>query len=277
MIEITKKSLFLSDFDGTQFDTFEPSPSGVGVNEAYQMALSDIFGENALRIFLESGLKNRTPGEIVKMIFSECINESKIINHAKMFFNKDERYKLESLVPIGKGISLDWNEENPYPLFAELLVRVKLSYLMKNIGMKTSDGKFWPKIFPGVKDFLKVLKPRHDFGIISSGHDLFINTCFALYEIEYPQIMITDDDVRGINTKDLSLISKPSPYLIHLALRKWGYTENPFDVVIYTGDDIEKDGKMAERANVPFIHFDGKKNHWYELAEKVIKKEFPFD
>ena len=277
MMEITKIRLFLSDFDGTVLNTFEQSPSGYGVHEAYQKAIQDIFGEKALKIFSKIGLKNRTPGEVVKHILGTG-NAREILEFTRLYFQKDEIYKFENLVPDGKGVKLSWNEENPYPLLAELLVRVKLFYLMKNIGSKMQGGGRWPRIYPGVSLFLKTLRSYSDFGIVSSGHDIFIQKCFDLYEIEHPKVMITDDDVRGLNIKDLSKISKPSPYLIHLALKKWGLTENPFDSVVYTGDDIEKDGIMAKRAGVPFIHFNEvNKNHWYDLAEKLQKKEFPFD
>jgi hypothetical protein len=40
--------LGVSDFDGTQARTFEPTPDGIGVNEAYRLAIGTVMGERAL-------------------------------------------------------------------------------------------------------------------------------------------------------------------------------------------------------------------------------------
>ncbi len=275
-----KSLLFLSDNDGTALDTFRPGPTGYGVNEAYSQALLDIFGETAVTIFQKSGLKNRAPGQVIDLIFYNGIaryEKLAIIKNAKSFFNTDERYQLNELVPEGKGFKLDWNPSRLRSLFTELLVRVKLSYLMKNIGMQNPDGTIWPAMFPGVREFLEALKNYGDFGIISSGHELFIKKAFEVHNMECPEIMVTDDDVRSISLEPKSLVCKPSPYLIHLALRQWRYGDSPPSEVVYTGDDLEKDGQMAANAGVPFIHYDqSNENHWYELKEMLLEGKYPF-
>lgn len=271
-----KNLLFLSDSDGTIFNTFKPCHNGYGVNEAYSQALLDIFGQEALDILRNHGLNNRAPGQVVELIFSEGEDIKDIfVQNAKLFFEKDERFLLEDLVPEDKGYKLEWSEGHLENLFTELLVRVKLSYLMNNIGTKNPDGTMWPEVFPGVIDFFETLKNYGDLGIISSGHDLFIKKSFELYNMECPEIMVTDDDLR---IKSKSLISKPSPFLIHLALRQWGYGDiPPHESIIYTGDDIEKDGQMAVNAGVPFIYFDQKnESHWYELKRDLVMGNLPF-
>lgn len=273
-----KRLLFLSDNDGTLFNTFEQSPTGYGVHEAYGQALLDIFGHEALAIFKKNGLKNRAPGQVIELVLAQG-HMGKMVENAKIFFNKAQVCKLDNLVPEGKGHKLIWDDDNLHPLFTELLVRVKLSYLMKNIGSKNSDGTLWPRIYPGVREFIDTLKWHGDFGIISSGHDLFIQKSFEIYGIECPEIMVTDDDIRSLSFKNKSLISKPSPYLIHLALRQWKYGDMPpSDGIVYTGDDMQKDGQMATNTSVPFIYFDPQtsEHHWFDLRNLLIKGRFPF-
>lgn len=63
------KYLLVSDFDGTIANTFAPSPSNIGVSEAYRLAVEKLFGEEALKYYISTGgLKNRNPGEVVKSL-----------------------------------------------------------------------------------------------------------------------------------------------------------------------------------------------------------------
>src|ERR1700751_1254835 len=59
--------LLTSDFDGTMFDTFETSPNGIGVNEAYRIAIEQVFDfdrEALDRYDEDGGHNNRTPLQI---------------------------------------------------------------------------------------------------------------------------------------------------------------------------------------------------------------------
>jgi hypothetical protein len=47
-------------FDGTVAETFERSPNGIGVHEAYNLAVEGLFGAKALKRYMASGgLRNR--------------------------------------------------------------------------------------------------------------------------------------------------------------------------------------------------------------------------
>jgi phosphoglycolate phosphatase-like HAD superfamily hydrolase len=95
-----------------------------------------------------------------------------------------------------------------------------------------------------------------------------------------PDIMITDDDIRTNKYGPRTLLVKPNPQLILLAHKQWEYARDlSSDVVIYTGDDLEKDGKMAENAGIPFIHFDEentKHTHWHRLHSDLLCGKPPF-
>ncbi|HMS50010.1 MAG TPA: hypothetical protein PKA02_01045 [Candidatus Saccharibacteria bacterium] len=58
--------LGVSDFDGTQARTFERTPDGIGVNEAYRLAIGTVMGERALATYMRNGEhRSRTASEIV--------------------------------------------------------------------------------------------------------------------------------------------------------------------------------------------------------------------
>ncbi len=80
--------LLVCDFDGTIADTFSPSPNNIGVSEAYRLAVEELFGNEALeKYFSTGGLKNRSPGEVVKNLqdqgFGEGVTAEDLV-HAKL-------------------------------------------------------------------------------------------------------------------------------------------------------------------------------------------------
>lgn len=197
--------LLVSDFDGTAADTFSKNPKGIGVNEAYSLAIKNLFGEEGMEIYEEFGsLKNRAPEEVVKQILY-IGNADFLIRSAEKCF--DARSKsLNRLVPDGKGAPLEWvpgDEIKTIKTITEMLVLIKLSYLMEEIGSQLPNGKTWPEPCQGFLDFLRVVnllqKKEHipiKLAIISSGHEIFIQKTFRIWGFAPPDIIVTDDDMR---------------------------------------------------------------------------------
>ncbi len=295
--------LLVSDFDGTIAKTFEPGPNGIGVNEAYEEALKLIFGPEGKKIYQQiGGLKNRTPIELINEIILKDVN---LLQQAKKFFyNKFSN--LLSLIPTDKGITLVWEEKDlnwsPLPVIAEMLVQVKLSILWNEIGKRQSNGQKWPEPCQGFIEFYKKLEKINQKGemnfemaIISSGHDRFIQKTFKNWSLRCPEIMVTDDDLRGLAIPIQNKV-KPSGLLFDLVHFRWlenqqanlspvqliGQTIMTRSRMVYFGDDESKDGQLAKNSQVPFGFFDTKLgsnssfsfNNWLVIAEKLeIKRE----
>lgn len=265
--------LLVYDFDGTVANTFEPNPKGMGVNEAYAKAITEIFGDKGFGIYEKAGgLKNQAPEEIVSLILDD---DSKLIDLAEECFDKKSK-TLARLVPPGKGAPLEWasnDQERTRRTIAEMLVLLKLSYLMDEIGSKFEDGRVWPRPCKGFIELLRMIDVLVDEGIdiqgaiISSGHESFIKKTFACWHEVCPQILLTDDDMRGAKyPAEFQKRVKPSPFLFDIIQAKWisnGVLFSDYarhielfresrQRMMYFGDDLRKDGKLAEYSGVPF-------------------------
>jgi hypothetical protein len=263
--------LWSFDFDGTAAKTFEPSPAKIGVKEAYALAVKDVLGNRGLDIYNEKGcLKNQAPSELVASLLGSPFRDS-LFAHAKSFFETNQRYLLTQ-VPEGKGVSLEqWKED--IGIVAELLVRQKLSYLLKQIGTTFPDGDTWPRPCNGFRDFwttiqdLKKERLPLDTSIISSGHDKFIKRTFQLWGLISPDILVTEDDIRGRKyPEEMERRVKPGQLQLALAHKKWlDIQEIPFDPetvrqtrqeMMYFGDSYTHDGGLAAIAGIPFGWFN---------------------
>ena len=235
------------DFDKTIARTFEPSPKGIGVNEAYELALQKLFGPKGLMQSV-GGLRNRAPTELVQDILD--VHPSLLARGMLTYEREYER--LKSLMPRGKGIPLvPLRVGDVVELIGEVLVRLKLEILLNEI------GSTWPRPYEGVLEFMDDLHQRDKAtAIISSGHDPFIRRCFDVWGAACPRILLTDDDLRP---RPDPIVKKTKPsrvlidYVIMMAFMS-GRTITSKDIV-YFGDDIDKDGGLAANADVPFGHF----------------------
>ena len=275
-----KNYLAALDFDGTIADTFIKGPKGIGVNEATALALTDILGSGSHELYTSSGgLKNRAPSELIFNMLNGP-NKQDFLTHAKIFF-ESELPDLNTLVPEGKGVPLVWDDQHPEKIIGELFVRQKLSYLMDQIGTELPDGRKWPPLCKGFTEFWNALNKLKKDGvgintaIISSGHDLFIKKVFDLYGLTLPDILVTEDDIRGKHyPKEMGRRVKPGSFPLALAHLKWLRLNNPKaeyftsdqpgilsakesrSRMIYFGDDPIKDGQLANRAQVLFGWFN---------------------
>lgn len=238
--------LIIADFDGTLADTFQPSPNGIGVTEAYETSILNIFGKKGVSIYQQiGGLNNRAPSEVITdLLASAGESYEEMITNAKSF-HKRQNGTLAGLVPYGKGAGLNWINGRTNVVLSEMLVLRKLQILSNEIGCN------WPKPFKGVVSFLNQCNQRSiKFALLTSGHELFIEKVFQHWGVEKP-IMVTDDDLRG-NTPYLS---KPNAALMDLVLKKV-----PEGIpAIYLGDDPVKDGGFAENTGIPFGWFNPSK------------------
>ncbi len=220
--------LVLFDFDKTLADTSKNDTGGIDVEEATGLAVEELFGGEGYEYFVSKlgGLQNREPGELVGLLLQEL-----------RFTEVD----LKSAT--------------------ELFVQGKLSYLLESI---TPD---WPQLYPGVKDFFQDVSSGGipvDVGIVSSGHDEFINKVFKVNDLDVPEILVTSDILRERYNPYALPRHKPNPYQIAVAHRLWlnGKSEDELhkEGMVYVGDDPIKDGCLAERSRIPFIYvpFSGK-------------------
>ena len=274
--------LFVSDFDGTVADTFSKNPKGIGVNEAYSLAIKDLFGEEGINIYEEFGnLKNRAPEEVVGQVL-DIGNTRSLIRSAEKCFDARSK-KLNRLVPDDKGAPLEWvpgDEIKIKRTIIEMLVLIKLSYLMEEIGGQFPDGRVWPEPCQGFLDFfglVNFLRQKEQIPIklamVSSGHEIFIQKTFRTWGFDPPDIIVTDDDMRGQNyPEEMERRVKPSSFLFYLVQSRWignellsrsqaqqiELTMKTRSKMMYFGDDLSKDGGLAKNAGVIFGHFNKK-------------------
>jgi hypothetical protein len=176
---------------------------------------------------------------------------------------------------LEKGMSLEtWDDSKQEHIISEMLVLRKLQYLASQIGQEISgSNEVWPRMCNGFQSFwrhLSFLKKEAgtqvSTAIISSGHEGFIRKTFALYNLDLPDYIVTEDDIRGREFPDeITRRVKPGQLQMALAHRAWmkdlGKTGVGFSVeqardlrnhICYFGDDPNKDGKFAHAAHVPF-------------------------
>ncbi|MEA2715242.1 MAG: hypothetical protein QOG91_270 [Candidatus Parcubacteria bacterium] len=267
-----------SDFDATIAETFDKPPGGVGVREASIIALQEIFGSNFDHGFIERlvpEIKRMTPSQVVKLALYSGPRQV-LLAEARAFMSRSNG-TLDQYVPAGKGIPLIWPDALPLPVITEAFVRVKLRELIKQIGQPLADGSSWPKPCRGFRifwdrycrarsAFYETWGVRLDFGIVSSGHDNFINKCFDAWGVPRPDFMVTDDDLRSRAHAHLppALRSKPSPEPFKILYREWqeetqaggnGSKAGRIRNALYIGDSAEADGGLARNLNLPFLWF----------------------
>ncbi len=210
------------DFDLTVANTFEPSPTGIGVKEAYEHAVESVLGRVAVESYRESGgLRNRAPREVVEEL---------------------QRKGFKKQRDTGQ--------------MADELVKAKIECLINEIGKPLPDGSLWPRLTNGFDDFWKRLTSMDMdevpfTGVLSSGHYDFIFETFRVHGLEMPGITVTDDELRVLPEP----LCKPDG-------RLWTYMLSVANVslaqAVYIGDDPVKDGTLARNAGIPFLHFAAK-------------------
>lgn len=267
--------LIAFDFDGTLADTFAKSPNGIGVNEASAQAVEDLFGEEGARaLSAVGGLKNRAPVELIQALIAKG-DVAQMTKSAREYVKKNID-ELFGNVPQGKGVPLapllEEGEVEPAVL-AEAFVRRKLAILTKEISPE------WPKPMEGLVDALSAIRALSEgeaqikIAVLSSGHELFIRKCFLQWDIPPPDILITDDDLRGVKHLGAEAKVKPSVYLLAKLHQAWrrarGLRPDEIDVplegrmrkegMMYAGDDQHRDGQLALSHDVLF--------GWYRPGE----------
>lgn len=232
---MNKKLIFpVVDFDGTLAETSKKSPHGIGVLEAYEMAVEDLFGKEGLTAYRDAGgLRNRAPPEVVA--------------------------ELERMGFFISGKTLGEA--------TEALVQAKLKVLLGEINSS------WPLPCQGFPEFCQRMTegyPEWTFAILSSGHRAFIEKTFLVWREEWPwipipRLIVSDDELRDLPWP-LEERVKPSPKLLQLVLDR---LEIGREEAVYVGDDPNKDGLMAVRAGVRFGLFLPNPERTPDIPEEV--------
>lgn len=215
-----RRVLLISDFNNTAFSTKRE------VEAASYMAVGKIFGEATAKYCKNElgGLQNRSPSEL-----------------------------MHALIPDNRNIFA----------FTKSYVEERFNILESKI------GKDWPEPCEGFVDFYQEIVAREiDFAIVSSGHRSFIEKTFKAKDLVIPNIIVSDDEIKKHAYLPQVRRDKPATLPMDMAYCQWlnqvGYCyggakygqEIPAkDNIIYFGDSLLKDGKMAERAGVKFGWF----------------------
>jgi phosphoglycolate phosphatase-like HAD superfamily hydrolase len=247
--------LVAADFDGTTHKTFESGPGIYSVDEVYQSAVEQTFDfdSDALRRYTDQGgHNNRTPAEIV-----------------------------HSLAPRA-------TPEGVERLTGEL-VASKLAILMRQIGRPLADGTPWPRPVPGFVDCWNAITAARQNGdtintaFVSAGHASFIRLVLKASGLEQPDILITEETIRGLNSPlPPSRLSKPVPLPLMVAKTLWLNMHGAWmagdlsgervnERIVMIGDSAEKDGGLARNLGVDFIHVaeDDTGQAWERMAQRL--------
>ncbi len=281
------------DFDGTIAQTFKPPVDGVGVNEAYRMACAAIFGPQGYDLFdAVGGLQNRTPRELVTAILATGKSEA-LIASARDCLRREGSALAGYVPPSVEGASLEWNDRDPLPVITELCVRIKLRTLTAQIGTPCEDGSPWPNPCAGFVEFWRALLAFGVTslsrgvelvpGIVSSGHDYFIDQCFSMWELPAPRLKITDDTMRSPLCDAIPAHERGKPHVwpVRLLCEQWlrnrgeWSAEDALNVIgdrgFYAGDDPRADGGLAENLGLPFLWFNPERKASGNLTAKTVQ------
>ena len=241
------------DFDGTAFDTFAPPPGGIGVKEAYELAVEELFGVRGLQFYRDAGgLQNRSPREVVTDIVMRYGEGREGLFTHLLHFLRDNGGRMRAFTTT-KKLESSFTRATVYPIVAEMLVCLKLERLMNQIGTPMEDGALWPPPVFGFIEYWRKIVSMQGMRtlIISSGHEGFITKVFKLYDLPLPDTMVTDDDTRHLSIP----MSKPDEGLVSLGLNRLSIDPSDLEIALF-GDDPNKDGKLASNAGVPFYLVD---------------------
>ena len=229
--------LLAKDFDGTVAQTFEKSPSGVGVHEAHELTVETMFGIKALDHYISGGgLQNRAPIEVVQDLAQDA-----------------EGDELNQLV--------------------SLFIDTKLGVLMGEIGTRFPDGSIWPRPTTGYLELRERIDKARDDGlliddlILSSGHEPFIRRTYQAWGVGEPTHIVAEEAIRQLALAlPIEQLVKPSPVLMDVSHDMWRQdyglkpTSKPNhderDRIVYVGDDPIKDGELARSSGVDFVLLD---------------------
>ncbi len=231
-----KANLVVKDFDGTVARTFEESPNGVGVYEAYEIAIDEVFGAEALELYMKNGgLRNRAPAEVVQELAPGADYE-----------------ELEQLTAR--------------------FVHAKLDILLGEIGSRFPDGEVWPRPMPGYLDLREQVESARAEGqliddlMLTSAHEPFIFKTYEAWGVNRPTHVLAEDTVRRLDLGlPLQRLIKPSPLLMDLARSMWRQSydldsgdesDDELKRMVYIGDDPVKDGELARQSGVDFMLLD---------------------
>lgn len=240
------------DFDGTAFLTFEEYPElGIyGVDEAYKMAVEEAFPDDpdALKRYEDEGEhNNRSPAEIAYSIAPGMTEDALLVATKK-------------------------------------LVKKKLSVLNGQIGQKISENEVWPRPVPGFLETWNRIHEAKDAGedidtaIISAGHTSFIEKVLKQYGVKRPDIIVTNETIRGLNSvQPVETLAKPNALPLMIARTQWFHIyridpavdESIKSRMMHAGDSEEKDGGMAEAAGISFAHInpDNPTEGWQKVRD----------
>jgi hypothetical protein len=290
------------DFDGNMGDTFTPSPDGVGVEENYIDTLGQIFGPDILATYLEQGLDNRAPSEVICDL---AAIHPDVTQKAKAHLEQNLE-TLSAVMPRTVGKLATW-DTTPRVAATEVYIRQDLINSLHHIGLPLEDGRLWPLPCTGFDSFWRAIQDINEANdrfnlttsVISSGYDEYIDKVFRVaWELPSPDIWVTDDFTRSRpHPVDHLRRVKPAPLGIALAHHAWlkknGLTGKDFDLIsarhskqrmAYFGDGAEKDGQMAARARVGFGLFNATTKgivngqytefgDWRDLEDRLLQAE----
>jgi phosphoglycolate phosphatase-like HAD superfamily hydrolase len=272
------------DFDETCFSTFISNNDGVAVHEAYEGAIASIFGDQALEDF---DLANRAPKDIVDELFEvnpQFIQEA--LAHAQQYFAHPEDVTDIGLGMIARFASRNEavHDELSTRATTEMIVIRKKEILIPKIGYD------WPEAVKGFPEAWTELNERRQkdskwervhLAIVSSGHTDFIQKVMEIAGLPHPDVYMTDDELR----RQVTPKTKPNPYALQLVRNAWmnaylvpksyrrdrEFMQDTKRRQAYIGDDIKKDGGMAKRDGIAFMHHDGRPDTWSRIVDSIVR------
>ena len=218
---------WLFDFSDTTFSMLNP-PSGVGMESAYELAVSRLFGQGSLSTYRACfGLRDRAASEVVSRLTPES--------------SPAEIRRL-----------------------TKRLVEEKLSHLLDQVGV-TRNGAMWPTPSKGFLPFWHRLSELREAGAVETavisagGHAAFIERVWQVYDLRLPDVIISADDIPTVfRSKDMKSFSMPRPLPLALARQRLAQLNNSVGMnawsnkgnVVYCGDNLMRDGGVAAKGAV---------------------------
>lgn len=264
--------LGVSDFDGTQARTFEPTPDGIGVNEAYRLAIGTVMGERALATYIRSGEhRSRTASEIVASLAGATSPELFEAAARKVSEGESIDDIHHDLVRIHghhyDGLFSPTREQ--VRALTDVVIEAKLKPLRKQIGQAMPEGQgYWPRPTAGFIPFSRAVSEQKiarniQTGVITAGYRDFIFRVYELYEIDRPDLFISDIEIQDM-FPDLSSEerAKPNTLPMDIIQERWRHNlgaEAPDQTMLgdrigYIGDDEVRDGGLAANSGVHFFN-----------------------